>query len=267
MPERIVGDVDHQPAGRRGGAIERHPHQTAGDAPAAVAADDILGPDAFASALAVEFDSDRAGRLDVGRHRPSPLNFDVLESVQAAQQFGIDQRLDEAVAFRPAETCVGRRHFGEYPALGVDESQNLVGHGVRQNMVDQADRLEGAQRLVIEPDPAGIVDQRVALFDHQSADTLQAKDIGQCQTDRSRADDDNVDVHLLVPLHRQRPSRKSMCRRSNVLVSSYCGQWPQPDITSKRAPGIMDAMRRPSVTSAVGSSLVHSTRVGAVIDP
>ena len=33
------------------------------------------------------------------------------------------------------------------------------------------------------------------------------------------------------------------------------------------APGIIDAMRRPSVTSAVGSSLVHTTNVGAVIAP
>ena len=193
----------------------------------------------------------------------------MLEALQTTQQLGVDQRLDEAVALGPAETRVGRRHFGEYPALGVDESQDLVGHGVRQNAVDQADRLERAQRLVVEPDAAGIVDQRVAFFDHQSADTLQAKDIGQGQTDRPRADDDNVDVHILAHRfgHRQRPSRKSICRRSNVLASSYCGQWPQPDITSKRAPGIIEAIRRPSVTSAVGSSLVHNTSVGAVIDP
>ena len=267
MAERIVGDVDDQPAGRRGGAVERHPHQPASGAPATVAADHVAGQHSLRPTLAVKFDGDRVGRLGVRRQGPAPLHVDVLEALQSTKQFGVDQRLDEPVALGPAETRVGRSHFGKYPALGVDKSQNLVGHGVRQNVVDQADRLERAQRLVVQPDAAGIVDQRVAFFDHQSADALQAKDIGQGQTNRSRADNDNVDIHILVTVHRQRPSRNSTCRRLNVLASSYCGQWPQPDITSKRAPGIIEAIRRPSVTSAVGSSLVHNTSVGAVIDP
>ncbi len=38
-------------------------------------------------------------------------------------------------------------------------------------------------------------------------------------------------------------------------------------MTSNRAPGIISEMRLPSLTSAVGSSLVHSTSVGAVIAP
>ena len=58
-----------------------------------------------------------------------------------------------------------------------------------------------------------------------------------------------------------------MCRRLKVLGSSYCGQWPHPGITSNRAPGIISEIRLPSSTSAVGSSLVHSTNVGAVIAP
>ncbi len=67
--------------------------------------------------------------------------------------------------------------------------------------------------------------------------------------------------------HAQPPSRKSMCSALKLFGSSYCGQCPQSGSTSKRAPGIIEAMRRPSATSAVGSSLVHSTRVGAVIRP
>ena len=112
----------------------------------------------------------------------------MFESVQTAQQFGVDERLHEAIALRPAETRVGRRHFGEHSTLGVDETQNLVGHGVRHDAVDQPDRLEGAQRLVVQPDPARIVDERIALVDHQRADTLPAKDIRQSQPDRARAD-------------------------------------------------------------------------------
>ncbi len=95
----------------------------------------------------------------VGSMRRPHCTSTCVESLQAAQQLGIDQRLDEAVALGPAETCIGRRHFGKDPALGVDEAQDLVGHRVRQDLVDQADRLEGAQRLVVEADPAGVVDQ------------------------------------------------------------------------------------------------------------
>ena len=63
-----------------------------------------------------------------------------------------------------------------------------------QDAIDQTYRLEGAQRLVVKPDTARIVDQRLTFVDHQGAYTLQAKDIGQSQTDRARADHDNVDV-------------------------------------------------------------------------
>src|SRR6201988_319492 len=200
----------------------------------------------------------------------APPHVDVLNPAKAPEQVGIDQRLHEAVAFGPAETRVRRCHFGKHPALGVDESQNLVGHRMGQDAIDQTNRLEGAQRLVVKPDTARVVDQRLAFVDDQGAYTLQAKDIGQGQTDRARADHDDVDVDILglwITRHRQRPSRKSRCRRLNVLASSYCGQGPQPGIGSKRALGIIDAIRRPPVTSAVGSSLVHSTSVGAVIAP
>ena len=90
----------------------------------------------------------------------APADLDVVETVQPAEQFSIDERLHEAVALGPAETRVGRGHFGEHPTLGVDESQDLVGHRVRQDAIDQSDRLESTQRLVVKPHPAGIIDQR-----------------------------------------------------------------------------------------------------------
>jgi len=153
-----------------------------------------------------------------------PPNLDVGESVQAAQQLGVNEWLHESVALRPAETRVGWGHFGEHSVLGVDETQDLVGHGVRQDPVDQPDRLEGAQRLVVQPDPARIVDERVAFVDHQRPDTLPAKDIGQGQPDRARADHQDVDICIVPGRDHHRPSRKSRCRRLNVLASSYCGQ-------------------------------------------
>ena len=67
--------------------------------------------------------------------------------------------------------------------MRVEEAQDLVGHRVRQDLFDQADRLEGAQRLVVESDAARIVDEAVPLVDHEGANTLQAKDVGQRQPD------------------------------------------------------------------------------------
>ena len=53
-------------------------------------------------------------------------------------------------------------------------------------------RLERAERLVVQSDAAGIVDEVVALVDHQRADALLAKDIGQGEAHRAGPDDDDV---------------------------------------------------------------------------
>ena len=135
-------------------------------------------------------------------------------------QFGVHHGLDEAIALGPSEARVRRRHLGEQFPLRVEEPQNLVGHGVRQDLVDQSDRLERAQRLIVQADAAGVVDEAVPLVDHQSANALQAKDVGQGEPHRACPDDD--DVHCLS--HGQRPSRKSRWSRLKVFGSSYCGQ-------------------------------------------
>ena len=153
MAQRIIGDVDDQPAGRRRGAVERHAHQPPGGAAATVAADHVACRER-SSCPSANSTVTPSSRFRAGLHAVSPPHLDMIEAVQAAKQFGVDHRLNEAVALGPAETGVGRRHFGEQSALGVEEPQNLVGHGVRQDVVDQADRLEGAQRLVVEPDTA-----------------------------------------------------------------------------------------------------------------
>jgi hypothetical protein len=118
----------------------------------------------------------------------------VVESVQPDQQFGVDHRLDEAVALGPTETRIRWRHFGKQLALGIEEPQDLIGHGVRQDAVDQTDRLKCANRLVVEPDAARVVDKGVALLDHQRANALQAKDVRERQPDGAGPDDDDIDL-------------------------------------------------------------------------
>ena len=169
--------------------VEGDAHHPSGHAAAAVAADDVTRSHAGGVTVTAELDGHCIGGFFAGRHRTVPPHLDVFESVQTSEQFGVDERLHEAVALRPAETCIGRGHFGKHPALGVDETQNLVGHGVRQDTVDQAYRLEGAQRLVVQSHPTRVVDECVSFLDHQCADTLQAKDIGQRQSDRAGTDD------------------------------------------------------------------------------
>ena len=136
VAERIVGDVDHQPPRRRRRSVEGHSHHPAGHAAAAVAADDVARPHATVSPSwstlpphSTVTASAACAHEVIGS---VPPHLDVLESVQSAQQFGVDERLHEAIALRPAETRVGRGHFGKHATLGVDEAQNLVGHRVRQ---------------------------------------------------------------------------------------------------------------------------------------
>ncbi len=215
MAEWIIRAVDDQPARRGCGAVERHSHQSSGCAAAAVAADDISGADGFASVG--ELDRDTSRGFGAVLHRMAPPHFDVVESLKSDKQFGIDHRLDEAVALRPPEARIGGCHLGEQFPLRVEEPQDLVGHRVRQNLVHQSDALEGAQRLVVQADAAGIVDEVVSLVDHQRPDTLQAKDVRQGESHGARPDDD--DIEFLS--HGQRPSRKSRWSRLKVLGSSY----------------------------------------------
>ena len=114
-------------------------------------------------------------------HRTSTLS----KRSRPMQQFGVHHRLDEAVAFGPAETRVRRRHLREQFPLRVEEPQDLVGHGMRQHLLHQPDRLKCPQRLVVQPDAARIVDEAVPLVDHQRPNTLQPKDVGQGEPDRA----------------------------------------------------------------------------------
>ena len=83
------------------------------------------GPHGFVTVR--EFDRHTVIGFRAAFHPPVPGHLDVVESVQPDQQFGVDHRLNEPVALGPAETRIGRGHFGQQPALGIDEPQDLVG--------------------------------------------------------------------------------------------------------------------------------------------
>ena len=129
MTERVGGQIDDEPARRRGGALERHVHQPSRGAATAVAAHDVTGRNRVG--LTRHGDAHSVGGLLARLHCATPGDLDALEAVEAAQQLGVDHRLDEPVALRPAESRVGRRHLGQQPPVAVVETQNLIGDGVR----------------------------------------------------------------------------------------------------------------------------------------
>src|SRR6185312_1080322 len=61
--------------------------------------------------------------------------------------------------------------------------------------------------------------------------------------------------------------RNSRCKSLKVSASSNCGQWPHRSITVNREPPIIEEIRFPSETSAVGSCDVQRTSVGDFIRP
>src|SRR5690606_3566253 len=58
--------------------------------------------------------------------------------------------------------------------------------------VHQADGLDGAERLVVEPDAARIVDEPVHGLQHGDRPAVAAENVRQHQTGGSRADDDDL---------------------------------------------------------------------------
>ena len=194
MPEWIIRAVDDQPPGRGGGAVERHPHQSPGDAAAAVAADDVAGGDGFVAVG--ELDRDAVGRFGAVLHAMTPPHFDVVEPVEA----GI------AIRHRPwagRSRCAwairsGRPGAPSRRAASVSR-RRTAGSGwalcAAEPPPTRPIRLERPQRFVVKADPARVVDEAVSFVDHQRANTLQPKDIGQREPDGAGPDDD--DVHLL----------------------------------------------------------------------
>ena len=161
--QRVVPDVDDQEPGGRGLALERHAHRLAGDAAAAVAADEIPRPDGRLGAVG-ECDGrgDPVGVVDVAEQGVREADVDVVEPRQPLQQLGVDQRLDEAVAPRPAEVLGARRDVGQHLARAVDHAHDVVRRGVRQDLLDDAGGLERPERFVVQADPAWVVDQLLA---------------------------------------------------------------------------------------------------------
>jgi hypothetical protein len=126
-----------------------------------------------------------------------------VRAAQPVQQHAIGQRLDEAVAARPAELAGRRLQACQVAPLAIDEGELLMRHGVGENLVGEAHRLERAQGLVVHADAARVVDEVVARLEHAHRRAVPAEQVGGHQAGRSGAHD--RDVHEL----RARPASGS----------------------------------------------------------
>ena len=125
-----------------------------------------------------------------------PEQLDALESIEPVAENAVDERLDEAVAPGPAELHLGRRHPGELSTALVDVDDQLVRNDVLEDLVDETDRLEHAQRFVVHADAARVVDQVLAALDERHANAVQAEHVRERQPTGPGADDRDIEVAL-----------------------------------------------------------------------
>ena len=195
--QRVVGDVDHDPLIGRGLAfkadIQAAPHQ----AVAAIATNQVTSVQAFAAAMLIlEVEHHRAVALFETVELTAEQDLDVIEALQAIEQYPVGQRLNERVASRPAELVGFRLNVGEAATLGGQETHGVPRRGMGQHLVRQTDGLESAQAFVVQANGARIVDQAVELFHHRDVDAALSQVIGNHQADRAGADDGNIGGQL-----------------------------------------------------------------------
>ena len=185
MAERIVGEVDDEPARRRGGALERHAHQPPRRAAAAVAADDVARGDRIG--LAGDADRTPSRGLLARLHRatpapprrsrsgPGPAAAPRRPSAGRSRCAWASRIAHRAAPSRPAAAACRRRTAGS----GWARCAAARARPGRSTGTFAAPRRRVRRR--------GVVDQGVPLVDHERPDALQPKDVGQGEAHRARA--------------------------------------------------------------------------------
>jgi hypothetical protein len=156
------------------------------------------GPDGRPAAVA-EFDGrgDPVGVVDVTQQRGREPDVHVVVARQSLEQLGVHQWLDEPVAPRPAEVLGAGRDVRQHLSLAVDHPHDVLRCGVREDPVDDAGGLERPERLVVQADPAGIVDQLLAGVGDEGADAVPPEQVGQGEPDGPGPQDEDVGVEWL----------------------------------------------------------------------
>ena len=109
----------------------------------------------------------------------------LLNVAPGAQEFGWSRRNGFIQPLVDAELLNGLSRFDH---VDVAFSHTLPGY------VDDARGLERPERLVVQADPAWVVDQFLAGVGDDGADAIPAEQVGEGEPDRSGAEDQHVGV-------------------------------------------------------------------------
>jgi hypothetical protein len=132
--------------------------------------------------------------LDLG-HGVAEVDVDPVEAVEAAEQLAVDERLVEAVLARPAEGMDLRVVVEDDLALRGHEPHDVRRPGQGLDLLGEPDGLDQAERLVVEADRAGIVDEVVTGLEEHRPAAVEAEQVREHEPDGAGADDDDLGLH------------------------------------------------------------------------
>lgn len=110
------------------------------------------------------------------------------------QHHRIDLRLNKGVTARPAKFIGHWLNISKTAAFRGEKTHRVPRRSVRQNIIDQADRLHGAQRLVINTNRTRVVDQLIEFLHHQHVNAHLAEIVRHHQPNRAGTSDRHLNA-------------------------------------------------------------------------
>ncbi len=195
----VVGHVDDQPPGGRGAANQLDACHLADGAAASVRTDEIAGPDRRRPAVPGELGGDAGAVLIEACQLGPEVQLDAGEPVDTPPERSLEQGLQEEVAPGPPERLGTRLNVREAATPGRVVPDGGVLDDVGQEFVDQAGRLVGAQRLVVNADGSREIEDRAVPVDDDRRDFVDAEQVAH--GDAARAGPHHEDFGLQVGCH------------------------------------------------------------------
>ena len=193
----VVGDIHDDPLIGRSLAFKTDAKAAPHQAVAAIAANQVLGLQAFAATLGVfQCELHTAVALLEAFEFAAEQHLDVVKALQAFEQHAISQRLNKGVTAGPAKLIGLGLDVCKAATFGRHEAHRMPGRGVRQHVIGKADGLECAQAFVVQANGARVVDQAVELFHQGDVYTTLAQVIGDHQPDRTRSDNGDIGAQV-----------------------------------------------------------------------
>ena len=118
----------------------------------------------------------------------------IRKTRQSFQHHRIDLRLNKGVTARPAKFIGHWLNISKTATFWGEKTHRVPRRSVRQNIIDQANRLHGAQRLVINTNRTRVVDQLIEFLHHQHVNAHLAEIVRHHQPDRTGTSDRHLNA-------------------------------------------------------------------------